>query len=374
MIASCSSKIANRSPMRWERQPVSGVLGVEPAGPQAELDPPAAHLVDLRDGDRQRPGRPERHRRHQRAEPDPLGLDGQASQRRPGIGGAGEPADRSHLQVVVGPEERVETQVLGRFGDPQQRRVVGALLWFGEDPQLHTGILPHPGQPGSAGRRHEDRQALDVMRHRESVETAQLVKLPAVPGRRRRCRGRGWPDRRTHRRRGGGARRTAARSGHGPRRRGAGRVRRSTAPPSPVLCSTSAASPLMHPRPRRPPQVVPGVANGLLVLLDRRSPRRQARRPLPGRPRTGRLRRKGRAPSRRALAAERSRTAVSQRVGCPWMYLPEAGRADPPVPAGRPLPQISPALAPRLTPAPPARRCLAPRQPPPSVRQASCRG
>ena len=32
-----------------ERDRVGGVLGVEPAGAESELDPAAAHLVDLRD-------------------------------------------------------------------------------------------------------------------------------------------------------------------------------------------------------------------------------------------------------------------------------------------------------------------------------------
>jgi hypothetical protein len=44
---------------RRERHAVGRVLGVEPARAQAELDPAAAHLVDLRDGDGQRPRQPE---------------------------------------------------------------------------------------------------------------------------------------------------------------------------------------------------------------------------------------------------------------------------------------------------------------------------
>jgi hypothetical protein len=38
------------------------MLVVEPAGADPELGAPAAHRVDLRHGDRQRPGQPERAR------------------------------------------------------------------------------------------------------------------------------------------------------------------------------------------------------------------------------------------------------------------------------------------------------------------------
>src|SRR6266849_2280500 len=44
-------------------------------------------------------------------------------------------------QVMVGAEERVKAELLGGPGDRQQRAVVGALLWFGENPQLHVPIL-----------------------------------------------------------------------------------------------------------------------------------------------------------------------------------------------------------------------------------------
>ena len=43
---------------------------------EAELNPAAAHLVDLRHGDRERPRQPERRRGHHGAEPDAAGLDG----------------------------------------------------------------------------------------------------------------------------------------------------------------------------------------------------------------------------------------------------------------------------------------------------------
>jgi hypothetical protein len=117
-----------------ERHAVGGVLGVEPAGAEAELHPAAAHLVHLGHAHRQRPWPPERHRAHQRAEPDPGGLQGQPGQRDPRVGRAGQPAALTHVQVVVGPEERVESQLLGGLGQPPQRGVVGALLWLGEYP------------------------------------------------------------------------------------------------------------------------------------------------------------------------------------------------------------------------------------------------
>jgi hypothetical protein len=128
-------------PQRRERQGVGPVLGLVPAGAEAEVHPAAAHLVHLGDGDGQRARRPERGRRDQRAEPDPAGLAGQAGQRDPGVGRAGQAADAAHLEVVVGPEERVKAQVLGRLGHPQQGVVVRALLGLGEDAQSHGPIL-----------------------------------------------------------------------------------------------------------------------------------------------------------------------------------------------------------------------------------------
>ena len=63
MISTCSAKRSKRSRDVGERDAVGGVLGLEPAGAEAELDPAAAHLVDLRDRDRERAGQPERRRR-----------------------------------------------------------------------------------------------------------------------------------------------------------------------------------------------------------------------------------------------------------------------------------------------------------------------
>ena len=140
-------------PQRRERDAVGGVLGLEPAGADAELDPAAAHLVDLGHRDRQRPGQPEGGRRHQRAQPDPAGLAGQPGERHPGVGRAGQ-AVAAHRQVVVGPEEGVEAGLLGAPGDGQQVVVGGAHLGFGEDPQFHAPTLTSPGvsAPGAHAR------------------------------------------------------------------------------------------------------------------------------------------------------------------------------------------------------------------------------
>jgi hypothetical protein len=53
------------------------MLGLEPAGAQAQLDPAAAHRVDLGHGDGQQAGEPEGGRGDQRAEPDAAGLPSQ---------------------------------------------------------------------------------------------------------------------------------------------------------------------------------------------------------------------------------------------------------------------------------------------------------
>ena len=79
---------------RRERDAVGRVLGLVPAGAEPELDPAAAHLVDLGHGDRERAGVPERRRRDERAEADRGRLAGQAGQRDPGVGRAGQAVGR----------------------------------------------------------------------------------------------------------------------------------------------------------------------------------------------------------------------------------------------------------------------------------------
>ena len=73
-----------------EREAVGRVLAVVPPRAEADLDAPAAHGVDLRDGDRERPRGPERDRRDEGAEPDGAGVTRQAGEGRPGVGRAGQ--------------------------------------------------------------------------------------------------------------------------------------------------------------------------------------------------------------------------------------------------------------------------------------------
>ena len=76
---------------RRERDAVGLVLGVVPAGAEAELDPAAAHLVDLGDADGQRPGR--RNVAEVTSVPRRIvrRLPGQAGERDPGVGRPGRP-------------------------------------------------------------------------------------------------------------------------------------------------------------------------------------------------------------------------------------------------------------------------------------------
>jgi hypothetical protein len=128
-------------PRRRERDAVGGVLGVEPARADAQLDPAAAHLVHLGDADRQRARQPERGRAHQGAEPDRGRLPGQPRQGDPGVGGAGARVALPDALVVVGPEERVEPQALGGLGHDEEFVVGGPLLGLGEEPQFHDAII-----------------------------------------------------------------------------------------------------------------------------------------------------------------------------------------------------------------------------------------
>ena len=76
---------------RRERDAVGPVLGLVPAGAEAELHPPAGHLVDLRHLDREQAGPAEGRRGHEGAQPDPAGVAGQARKRGPRVGRAGQP-------------------------------------------------------------------------------------------------------------------------------------------------------------------------------------------------------------------------------------------------------------------------------------------
>src|SRR5262245_42399861 len=58
---------------------------------------------------------------------------------------------------MVRAEERVETEFLAGPRDREQPAVVGALLRFGEDPEVHAPILNHAGgrgQPGASAATH----------------------------------------------------------------------------------------------------------------------------------------------------------------------------------------------------------------------------
>ena len=145
MIASCSSYRSNRSPSDGNGMPYAVCSASNQPGADAELDPAAAHLVDLGDRDGQRSGQPEGGRGHQRAQPDPAGLPGQPGQRQPRVGRSGQPV-AAHRQVVVGPEEGVEAGLLGTPGDGEQVVVGGAQLGFGEDPQFHASTLASYGR------------------------------------------------------------------------------------------------------------------------------------------------------------------------------------------------------------------------------------
>ncbi len=131
-----------------EGDAVGGVLGLVPAGAEAQLDPAAGHLVDLGDLDGEHAGQPEGGGGHQRAQADPGGLPGQPGEGDPGVGGAGQAVRVAHAQVVVRAEEGAVVQVLGGPGHSQQRVVGGPLLGLGEDAQVHALILP-PARPSA---------------------------------------------------------------------------------------------------------------------------------------------------------------------------------------------------------------------------------
>ena len=102
--------------------------------PQPELDPAAAHLVDLATVMASGPG--SRNVAEVTSVPRriPLVSTASAASVDPGVRRAGQPVAAADPPVVVGAEERVEAEPLGRLRHPAQRRVVGTLLWFGENP------------------------------------------------------------------------------------------------------------------------------------------------------------------------------------------------------------------------------------------------
>ncbi|GGW39364.1 hypothetical protein FHS32_001513 [Streptomyces albaduncus] len=66
------------------------MLLLEPVRAEAQFDPAAGHLVDLGDLDGEHAGEAEGAGGHQGAEPDALGLAGEAGEGDPGVGGAGQ--------------------------------------------------------------------------------------------------------------------------------------------------------------------------------------------------------------------------------------------------------------------------------------------
>jgi hypothetical protein len=121
-----------------EGNAVGLVLLLEPTCAEAEFDPAAGHLVDLRDLDGEHAGQPEGAGGHQGAEPDALGLTGEPGQGDPGVGRAGQAVHGAHAEVMVGTEEGVEAEVLGGLGDGEQSVVGGPLLGLGEDAKIHA--------------------------------------------------------------------------------------------------------------------------------------------------------------------------------------------------------------------------------------------
>ena len=112
------------------------MLELVPAGADADLDPPAAHLVDRRDDLGEVAGVAEGDRRDERAEPDPVGLAGEPGQDGPGVGRRLAGRSREAL-VVVGPEERLEPVGLGALGDRDLVAVAQALLGLEHQREAH---------------------------------------------------------------------------------------------------------------------------------------------------------------------------------------------------------------------------------------------
>ena len=113
-----------------------------PTGAEAQLHPATAHLIDLRDAQRERPGKTERGRGDERAQPDRRCLSGQPGQGDPRVGGPRARVTLADAHVVVGTEERLETKRFGGPRDAKQIVVARALLGLGEDSQLHGSHHP----------------------------------------------------------------------------------------------------------------------------------------------------------------------------------------------------------------------------------------
>ena len=115
-----------------------------PAGPDTDLDPPPAHLVDRPDDLHEGAGMPVRDRAHENAERNPLGLAGEAGQDRPGIG-RGCVSRTRKARVVIASKEGLEP---GSIRPPHERELVDigqTLLGFDHHREPHQRSLSIPG-------------------------------------------------------------------------------------------------------------------------------------------------------------------------------------------------------------------------------------
>jgi hypothetical protein len=97
---------------------------------------------------------PERCRCHQGAEPDRVGIAGQACQRRPGVRGPGQAIAVAHDEQVVRAKERRETTLLCLARDGELVGIRRALLGLNEQAQFHGGHSMWPPPAGTEPRAH----------------------------------------------------------------------------------------------------------------------------------------------------------------------------------------------------------------------------
>ena len=119
-----------------ERQAELAVLRVVPAGPDADLDPAAAHLVDRGNDFGERSGVAKRDRRNERAEADGRGLASDAGENGPRVGGrlVSRPGE---APVVIGPEKCLESKPFDQPGNLQLLHVCQALLGLDHEGKAH---------------------------------------------------------------------------------------------------------------------------------------------------------------------------------------------------------------------------------------------
>jgi len=148
-------------PQVLEREAMLAVLGLQPAGAQAQVDPRGAvgrgsgHLRDGRHDLREVARRPERDRRHQRPQDDVAGLAREPRQGRPRVGGRqrlvvarARPHDAA---VVVAAVQARESAVRDPQRDGQQVVVGETLLRFQHDGEAHGATLPRGPCGGQRG-------------------------------------------------------------------------------------------------------------------------------------------------------------------------------------------------------------------------------